>query len=331
MPTGCNERPAGATRLPAPRRVRAALIALVALAVSACSGATQMTLWHDGAPRAALIDRPERPSGPGPLLIVLHAAMLDGSAVRQELGLSKETAAGRVTLVFPDSSGLFWNDESLARTLPAMLAGRDDIGFLDSLISSLVAEGTADPAAIHLAGISNGGMMALRYACRHADRIASLTLVMATMAAEDAEQCRPARPLDVMLFAGTGDPVVRWTGEVSMLGMATLQQRMSVPASFGFWQRANGCAGQMASQALPRRGAGPDVVLHTATGCRDRARTVLYEVRGGGHRLPGDDWPLFWMLGRATSDIQLGTLLLDFVTARRPTPGSIGSAVRAAR
>ena len=45
----------------------------------------------------------------------------------------------------------------------------------------------------------------------------------------------PARPLPVLMVAGTADPVVRWTGEVELLGgFATLQRRMSVPASFGF-------------------------------------------------------------------------------------------------
>ena len=44
--------------------------------------------------------------------------------------------------------------------------------------------------------------------------------------------------LDTLIAAlvadGTADPVVRWTGEVTLGGVAVLQQRMSVPASFAF-------------------------------------------------------------------------------------------------
>jgi hypothetical protein len=59
-----------------------------------------------------------------------------------------------VALAFPDAAGLFWNDGSLSRALPPALApAGDDLAFLDALIDALVADGTADPAAVHIAGV----------------------------------------------------------------------------------------------------------------------------------------------------------------------------------
>jgi poly(3-hydroxybutyrate) depolymerase len=100
---------------------------------------------------------------------------------------------------------------------------------------------------------------------------------------------------------------------------------MSVPASFEFWRRANRCAaGPAPARPLPRRGRGshPDVLVHAASGCAGGVSTLLYEVRGGGHRLAtGDDWTLLRLLGRASPDIDPSELLLEFVLQPGRVPG----------
>jgi len=304
---------------------------LVAQALAACAGGgTRLTLAdRDGIERRATLDRPPRSAvAPRPLLVVLHAGLFSGEAARGELE-PLPAMAGRagVALAFPDAQGLFWNDGSLSRALPpAVSPAGDDLAFLDALIAALVADGTADPAAIHLAGVSSGGMMALRYACARADRLASVAVFLATLPPEAGRDCRPARPLPFLMVAGTADPMVRWTGEVTLPGgITTLQHRMSVPETFDFWRRANRCAGGTApARAVPRRGHGsqPDAVVHAARGCAGGVRTLLYEVRGGGHRLtPGDDWTLLRLLGRATPDLDSGALLLEFVLDPGRVPG----------
>ena len=49
---------------------------------------------------------------------------------------------------------------------------------------------------------------------------------------------------------------------------------------------------------------------------------MLYEVRGGGHRLlAGDDWTLLRLLGRASPDIDPGALLFEFALKPSYIPG----------
>ncbi len=332
--------PAGPARAPGPSRpgprraaarATAALAAALLLLLPACDdGGARLSVVSHGVERRATVDRPAArpPAGPRPLLVVLHAGLLSGAQTRSELELPAMARRTGVALAFPDAGGPFWNDGSLSRALPRALsaAAGDDLGFLDALIAALVADGTADPAAVHIAGVSSGGMMALRYACSRADRLASVAVFLATMPPEAERDCRPARPLDVLMVAGTADPVVRWTGEVALPGgVAVLQRRMSVPAGFGFWRRANRCAGGLApARALPRRGRGsrPDVLVHAAVGCAGGVRTLLYEVRGGGHRLTaGDDWTLLRLLGRASPDIEPGALLIEFALESGRVPG----------
>ena len=304
---------------------RAALV-IASLLMSACETGTQFTVVSQGVERQATVDRPARQVGVRrPLIVILHAAMFSGALARSELDLSAMAQRIGVALAFPDAEGLVWNDGSLSRSLPqALMPGSDDFAFLDALIAGLVMDGTADPAAIHLVGISSGGIMALRYACSRADRLASVAVFMATMPLEAEQECRPVRPLNVLMVAGTADPLMRWTGEVALGGVVILQQRMSVPRSFDFWQRANRCIGPASAQLLPRRGhaAQPDVLVHSAAGCAGRVRTLLYEVRGGGHRLlAGDDWTLLRLLGRSTPDIDPGALLLEFALEPDRIPG----------
>jgi polyhydroxybutyrate depolymerase len=313
--------------------IRALLLLLSVMLVAACGGGTRHAVVSGGVERVATLDRPERGAGPRPLLLVLHAAMLSGADLRSELRLTEAAREAGIVLAFPDAGGFVWNEGSFARVLPPAFAAADDVGFLDALIGDLVARGIADPDAIHLAGISNGGMMALRYACLRAERLASVAVLMATLPRAEEQPCRPARPLSLLMMAGTADPVTRWTGEVAFAGIATLQQRMSVPESFDAWRRANGCTGLQPPRALARRGhAGqPGVLVHAATGCAEGVSTLLYEVRGGGHRLPGGDaWPPLWLLGPATPDIEAEALLLDFALDPREAPGlgRVGYALR---
>lgn len=311
-----------------PRRASSVMraAALIVVLLSGCDGGAQLSVVSHGVERRATVDRPARQGGERrPLLVILHAAMFSGTLARSELELQDMARRAGVALAFPDAEGLFWNDGSLSHALPRPFeAAGDDIAFLDALIANLVADGTADPAAIHLVGISSGGMMALRFACSRADRLASVAVFLATMPLDADQDCRPARPLNILMVAGTADPVVRWTGEVAFGGIVSLQQRMSVPASFDFWRRANRCAGLAPARPLPRRGHGtqPDVLVHAATGCAGGVRTLLYEVRGGGHRLlAGDDWTLLRLLGRASPDIDPGTLLLEFALKPGRIPG----------
>jgi polyhydroxybutyrate depolymerase len=295
-------------------RLAAALLA--ALLLAACGGER---LDLPGG-RSAVLDRAS--PAPAPLLLVLHGAALTGASTRDMLDLQGPAREAGFAVAYPDAAGPFWNDEAMAARLPGLLSARDDVAFLDALLDRLVAEGIADPARIHLAGISNGGMMALRYACARAGRIASLALFKATQ--PGAPPCLPARALPVLIVAGTEDPIVRWDGAIVIGNLVEVERRLSVPDGFSFWRAANGCTGLAPPVRLPRRGGeeAPSLWVHRAGGCRDGVATLLYEMRGGGHRLPGqDDWALLRLFGRASPDAEASALMIDFARDPGAAPG----------
>jgi polyhydroxybutyrate depolymerase len=137
---------------------------MLILLLPACDEGARLSVLSQGVERWATVDRPARPAGGRrPLLVILHAALFSGALARDELDLPAKAYRAEVMLAFPDAEGLVWNDGSLSRALPSALSpAGDDLAFLDALIAALVADGTADPASVHLAGVSSGGMMALR-------------------------------------------------------------------------------------------------------------------------------------------------------------------------
>lgn len=295
------------------------LLVLALLLPWPASAAETITLWHRSIERAAVVDRPVRADGPAPLLLVLHGAMLNGATMRGLTDLPERARAAGFALAFPDAYGPIWNDEALARGFPAVFSGADDFGFLDALLARLVAMGVADPARIHLVGISNGGMMGFAYACRRAEKIASLVAFKATMAADAPATCRPARPLPVLMANATQDPIVRWDGRVVLAGLVDLHPRLPVEDGFRLWLDRNHCAGEAPRAMLPQLGSldAPRIQLR-AGACPADAPVLLYAIVGGGHRLPGGESSLlFRALGRASPDADAVRMVLDFTLPKR--------------
>src|SRR5262245_18435976 len=81
----------------------------------------------------------------------------------------------------------------------------DAVGFISTLISTLVAERNVAPARVYATGISNGGIMVYRLACELSDKVAAIAPVAAALM---FDSCRPKRPVSVMMFHGSEDKAV---------------------------------------------------------------------------------------------------------------------------
>jgi polyhydroxybutyrate depolymerase len=82
----------------------------------------------------------------------------------------------------------------------------DDVAFIRALITDLRAKLAMDSSRIHVTGFSDGAMMTFRLGCELADQVAAITVVAGRM---PDVHFRPARPLPVLGFGGTGDEELR--------------------------------------------------------------------------------------------------------------------------
>ncbi|MBX9590205.1 MAG: prolyl oligopeptidase family serine peptidase [Hyphomonadaceae bacterium] len=294
------------------RTIRWALAAvLAALPVGqSCAAADDWQLETRDGVRSAIV-MPVRQAH-APTLIVLHGATISASLTARWSGFAEAAAAQGFAAVFPEGIYRLWNDGR-----GDGLSSSDDVDFLRRLNEELVKRGVADPARIYIAGISNGGMMTLRMLCEAPEQYAGAATVIANMPAEAGAACRLRKPMPVIMFNGTADPLVPYKGG----GVGLTGSRGNVwPAerTAAFIARANGCSGPA---ERPAGGADSDqikVMRLDWSACSSGQAVTLYRVEGGGHQLYGHTNILPMIFGPGTDLVSAPqTIMAMFAKERR--------------
>lgn len=244
------------------------------------------------------------PQASAPTLVVLHGATISADLTARWSGFAEAAAAHGFAAVFPEGIYKLWNDARGDK-----LSSSDDVGFLRRLSKELVTRGVADPARVYIAGISNGGMMTLRMLCEAPELYAGAATVIANMPAEAGASCRLTKPMPVIMFNGTADPLVPYRGG----GVGLTGSRGEVWAAertAAFIARANGCADPAERQV----GSGGDrikVVRLDWAGCSSGRTVTLYRVEGGGHQLFGHTNILPMIFGPGTTQVSAPEIIMD--------------------
>src|SRR5215475_3917698 len=221
-----------------------ALAVGAALASSPVRGEAIRIETKDGTRTAILV--PARPD-PAPTIIVLHGAAIGAEWTLRASGFAEAAAGHGFAAVFPDGIYRVWNDGREGGRISRV----DDVGFLHRLVEWLVHHGVADPARVYLAGVSNGGMMTFRMLCEVAELFAGAGTIIANMPAGVGERCQMRKPLRLVMFNGTADPLVPYEG--GNVGFRGQRGRVwSAERSAEFIARIDGCtAMQVRSLPIP--------------------------------------------------------------------------------
>jgi polyhydroxybutyrate depolymerase len=263
-----------------------AAVGLIAGASLSAASATEVVkLTHQGTERTAVLHRPATAAaGPRPLVIALHGQGGSGADFRRWAGLDPVADREGFVAVYPDAVDGRWSyGRPIILPMPALGNETvDDLGFLRALVAHLVGRGIADAAKIYVYGVSRGGLMAFTMACALDDVIAAAAPVVTGMTVHQREDCKPTRPVPIVVIAGTNDTTQWYDGWLFPAG-----RLLSVPESLEFWRLQHRCTGQQA-RLLPHRRADDRtrVALIEWTGCAGASPLRLYRVQGGGHQLP---------------------------------------------
>jgi len=230
---------------------------------------------------------------PTPLVITLHTSMSwdrSAMAISQWNRVADENG---FIVVYPEGTGFGPKSWEMAGSeTPSHMP---DVIFISELIDKLEASYNIDQTRIYANGMSNGGGMAFVLSCTLSDRIAAVGMVSAGLD-PGWSWCTDHRPVPVIAFHGTADPVCLYNGGYSKLAGGSFP---SVPGFISTWSRRNQCGPNPMESAVT-----PDVTRLQYTDCADNAGVVLYTVKGEGHQWPGGKRVRAeWMLGRYSRSI----------------------------
>lgn len=156
-----------------------------------------------------------------PLVILLHGGLTNARFVAYESKMSRKSDADEFILVYPQGTGgigknlLTWNAGDCCG--PAQWKASQDVEFVRALVEELPKKYKIDPDRIYVAGVSNGGMLAMKCANELSDVLAAVASVNGCLM--DKSGTAPKHPVSLIAFNGTKDDVIRTAGGVgSMLG-----------------------------------------------------------------------------------------------------------------
>jgi polyhydroxybutyrate depolymerase len=248
------------------------------------------------------------PTQPVPLVVSFHGWLSSPNANSIITGWSRLAEREGFLLAFPQGTSFpqRWNSGSTWHVSAAQ-----DVQFFSDLLDELVALASVDSSRIYVNGFSNGGGMSVHLGCKATDRIAAIGSVAGAVV--EMEDCSPTRPLPVMAFHGTADPLVPYEGGpepgwVARNGASVINAPgffLGAPDWIAFWAENNGCsAGPL---TIPPQG---DSLGIRYTDCDEDAEVILYTIEDGGHTWPGG-MPIPF-LGKTSRDIDATHELWSF-------------------
>jgi len=214
-------------------------------------------------------------SQPTPLVFNLHGRTGTSLAAMYHADFRDIADTANFIIVHPqgllDSSGLtHWNYGQ---------TNIDDISFLNSLYTDLIANYNIDITRVYSVGMSNGGAMSYYLACSNmSDKIAAIASVTGAMSSYQHLSCNPTHPTPVMEIHGTHDTIVPF---------------YAVVPGIEYWQNYNNCnltadTTIIADLNLADLSTVEHIVYNNGN---NGVTTELFKIIGGEHSWPGSNFP----------------------------------------
>ncbi|MBK7403888.1 MAG: hypothetical protein IPJ41_04450 [Phycisphaerales bacterium] len=222
---------------------------------------------------------------PMPLIVMLHGYGASGALQESYFRFRAHQETYGFMLATPDGTvdsfgNRFWNATDACCDFGN--TGVDDSAYLLALIDAIKAEVNVAPRQVCLVGHSNGGFMAHRLACDHADVIASFASLAGAMH-DNPDDCAPATTVHALQIHGTNDTTIRYGG-----GNINGVPYPGAVESVEIWAANNGCAVIPDNSSPPldldRSLPGDETLVTTyPQDCARGGSAELWTIVNGGH------------------------------------------------
>jgi len=250
------------------------------------------TMAINGVERFYLLTVPKAHDGTKPLSLVFDFHGLgEGAQIhRQMSNLGALATKEGFIAVFPNGTGtpLRWDVNPEHQP-------NDDLAFVDAMLEQLGADLCVDTSRVYSTGLSYGAIMTSFLLCQRADMFAAVAPVAGL---QMPKGCQPKRPVPILTFHGTADPILKFDGTVGDLASILAGQKpveatttvppdlrgVGYPANVAAWAKSNGCDDEPTDANLT------ESVIRRVYTCPAGADVEFDIILGGGHAWPGSEF-----------------------------------------
>lgn len=226
---------------------------------------------HHGHTRAFVVDLPDVPDGPRPLLFAFHGWGGDPDQLEGTTRIASIAVSRGYVVVRP--VGFNKSFDAGACCGLASETHVDDVGLVRAIVASLTRDACIDPGRVYATGFSNGGFLSHRLGCEAADLFTAVASVAGTLG---IEHCTPSRPVAVLQIHGKADGIVPFAGN-------SAKGWRSVAFTIDTWTRALRCEPEAAEETYLHGGA--RCVRNAA--CAEGTEVTLCRDENAAHTWPG--------------------------------------------
>ena len=289
---------------------------LISLLVLACTGipalAQVSSLVHKEEKRRYIVYTPEayqsQPQQTFPVVFNFHGGGMSMAEQMLYTQMNKTAERHRFIVVYPQGIKQDWN----VGFGMDYLAGTDDVGFTQAILSKLKQDYRIDDKRVYATGLSRGGFFALRLAAELPQQFAAVASVGAPMPEPVLQHHQQKDKVGMLLMQGTADKVVLFEGKAASY--------LSADDTVAYWRRHNGIDGAVpAARLLPTAPGDDTQVTHVEQGNgAGGARVALITVKDGGHTWPGADaFNVGLPIGKTTRAIDANEVMWEFFSRHR--------------
>lgn len=243
-----------------------------------------------------------------PLVVAFHGHGGSAATLARQTQLDTEADRMGFMVVYPDGIDHSW---AAGVNSPADRVGVNDVAFVRALLARLERKYPVDRSRIVLTGFSNGAHLVQWLGCQMASSLYAIVPVSGALAQSLQPACHPARPLTVVAFHGTADPIDPYSGgRIHIHGGGKV---LSVAATMAFWAKQDACS--PAPQMTPIAKGKIGLVRSAWRNCQGNVHVTLYQIVGGGHTWPGGPQYLpAFLIGKATHVVNASKVIGEIAT-----------------
>ena len=254
---------------------------------------------------------------PPALIIILHdSSSTAGTFPRNVLHYNLNNLATQFgfMVVYPQALNNHWNFGAESGSTA------DDEDFIGSLIHYFQENYKVNPGRVYVAGMGNGGIMAMHLGCQMSGQINSIAVVNAAMPISMAATCRFLKPVSALFIESRADAFLPWNGNVmyDLPGFPT-PRRLTVPATISTWALLDKLYVSHKYNLVPS--LNPDgswVYNENIQGATNHPQVQFLTVYGAGHTWPGGGQYLPQRyVGNVSHNLNASAVIWDFFEFHR--------------